>query len=287
MQRPDTILMARLDKLYGKFDNSFLDSDPICFVHGFKTKRDKEVAGLISSSLAYGQVSQIKKTLSKVFDACEWKPYEFAVNFKPNDVKAFGAMKHRFNDARDIACLFNFIGEMIRSHGSIENFFMVGFSEEQQNIKEALESFSLRTLALNSKGIYGGKKLPKKAGVRFFFPRPSDGSACKRLNLYLRWMIRKDDGVDFGLWKKIPTDKLIIPLDTHIARISGNLGLTKKKTPGWAMAEDITTHLKGFNKEDPVRYDFALSRLGILDKCPKKMNKVKCASCLIKDICVL
>jgi len=138
--------------------------------------------------------------------------------------------------------------------------------------------------------------------MKQFFPSPSEGSACKRLNLYLRWMIRSDDGVDFGIWacservsqspeqgegesNKIPPSKLIIPLDTHMARICTHLGLTHYKTTGWKMAEEITDNLKILDPEDPVKYDFALCHLGISGECPLHKDIKKCSKCFLKDIC--
>src|SRR3990170_3782026 len=123
----------------------------------------------------------------------------------------------------------------ILQNSSIGSYFLQGYNPGDANIKNSLADFSERVLSLDSSGIYGNANLPANAGVRFFFPSPGDGSPCKRLNLYLRWMVRTGDSLDFGLWKEISPDKLIIPLDTHIARISQNIGLTKRKSLDWKM----------------------------------------------------
>lgn len=277
-----------LDKLYRTFDLKFLSPDPLEFIHKFEASEDKEIVGLIASSLAYGQVERIRSSIKTVLERMDNKPYRFAVRFNPvKDKGLFDGFVHRFNTGRDIACLIYFAKQMIEESGSIGGFFLKGYSPKDANIKNSLISFSERVLSLDVSALYSTKSLPNDAGVRFFFPSPKDGSPCKRLNLYLRWMVRKGDRLDFGLWKDISASKLIIPLDTHIARISQNIGLTKRKSPDWNMAEEITENLKKLDPQDPVKYDFALCRLGILEHCPKKKDFKKCEKCLIKKICVL
>jgi len=277
-----------LDKLYRTFDLKFLSPDPLEFIHKFKTSEDKEIVGLIASSLAYGQVERIRSSIKTVLERMDNKPYRFTVRFNPvKDKGLFDGFVHRFNTGRDIACLIYFAKQMIEESGSVGGFFLKGYSTKDANIKNSLISFSERVLSLDISALYGTKSLPNDAGVRFFFPSPKNGSPCKRLNLYLRWMVRKGDRLDFGLWKDISASKLIIPLDTHIARISQNIGLTKRKSPDWNMAEEITENLKKLDPQDPVKYDFALCRLGILEHCPKKKDFKKCEKCLIKKVCVL
>ena len=277
-----------LDKLYRTFDLKFLSPDPLEFIHKFKTSEDKEIVGLIASSLAYGQVERIRSSIKTVLERMDNKPYRFTVRFNPvKDKGLFDGFVHRFNTGRDIACLIYFAKQMIEESGSVGGFFLKGYSTKDANIKNSLISFSERVLSLDVSALYGTKSLPNDAGVRFFFPSPKNGSPCKRLNLYLRWMVRKGDRLDFGLWKDISASKLIIPLDTHIARISQNIGLTKRKSPDWNMAEEITENLKKLDPQDPVKYDFALCRLGILEHCPKKKDFKKCEKCLIKKVCVL
>lgn len=281
-------LKSHLDKLYKTFDLEYLSSDPLEFVHKFKERRDQEIVGLISSSLAYGRVAGIKRSIEKIMAIVGPHPCRFVMNLDPKkDLSAFDGFVHRFNDGKDVCCLLYFAKLMMDECGSIGGFFLKGYSPEHRNIKEALAAFSQSVLSLDATPVYGKKELPKGAGVRFFFPTPVDGSPCKRLNLYLRWMVRRGDSLDFGLWKKVDPAKLIIPLDTHIARISKNIGLTRRASPDWKMAEEITEALKEFDPRDPVKYDFALCRLGILDKCPSKADPDKCESCLIKQICIL
>lgn len=280
-------LKTLLDNLYKSFDKNSISPDPLEFVHRFSSSEDMEIAGLIASSLAYGRVENILKSIDSIMTIMEWSPYHFAVSFNPSvHIGLFNNFSHRFNDGKDIACLIYFIRQMIEKNGSVKDFFLKGYNPADKSIKPALISFSKRALKLDFTAVYGNCELPQNAGVRFFFPSPLDGSPCKRLNLYLRWMVRKRD-VDLGLWKEIPPDKLVIPLDTHVARISRYIGLTKRRTADWKMAEEITENLKRLDKDDPVKYDFSLCRLGILDRCPAKKDPDKCRKCLIKGLCVL
>ncbi|MBI5892988.1 MAG: TIGR02757 family protein [Deltaproteobacteria bacterium] len=280
-------LKTYLDKLYNSFDRKSISPDPLEFLHKFKNPKDQEIVGLIASSLAYGKVQMILKSINCVLDIMHWPPYKFTMRFNPKtQAKLFAGFSHRFNTGKDIACLIYFAKQMIESNGSIGGFFLKGYNPDDKNIKQAIASFSKRALMLDSEPVYGKKRLPKNAGIRFFFPSPENGSPCKRLNLYLRWMVRRKD-VDLGLWKEISPSKLIIPLDTHTARISKNIGLTKRKSSDWKTTEEITENLKKLDPDDPVKYDFSLCRLGILDKCPRKKNEEKCGLCLIKEICIL
>jgi uncharacterized protein (TIGR02757 family) len=155
------------------------------------------------------------------------------------------------------------------------------------DITNALEHFSARLLGFGHEQFYPRGELKRRIGVRFLFPRPSEGSACKRMNLFLRWMVRPEDGIDCGVWKGVAPRQLVIPLDTHIARISSYIGLTAMRSPGWPMALDITRSLRRLHADDPLRYDFALCHLGIAGDCPRKRNLEKCGRCPILAICRL
>lgn len=288
MDRMDSTLKRHLDRLCKTYGKTYLTTDPLEFVHRYKTDEDREIAGLITSSLAYGRVDGIKRSVEAVLAAMGKSPYRFTMRFDPRkDKERFAGFIHRFNKAEDIRCLVYFIRQMIKESGSIGNFFLKGHSQNAPDIKNGLAAFSKGALSLDTAGIYGSRRLPKNAGVKFFFPSPDDGSPCKRLNLYLRWMVRRNDGLDLGVWKGVDPSKLIIPLDTHIARISRNIGLSKRATPDWKMAAEITAALRRFDARDPVKYDFAICRLGIIDACPRRKAADKCAACKIKAVCVL
>jgi uncharacterized protein (TIGR02757 family) len=143
----------------------------------------------------------------------------------------------------------------------VEAFFAEGIAPGDPDVGAALASFSARALALDHGGLYRGRRLPKGAGVRYFFPSPEAGSACKRLNLYLRWMARRD-GVDLGVWRRPDPAQLVLPLDAHTFRLARRIRLTRYRSPGWAMALDVTRRLRQLDAADPVKYDFAFHRMG-------------------------
>ena len=259
-------LRRRLDALYRHYDHRFVDPDPLQFVRAQRRADDREVVGLIASSLAYGNVRQIKKSIERVLAALGPRPARALRRLDPSAARqALFGFKHRFNDGRDVACLLYFIRQMRERHGSIEAFFLAGLQPGHAHVGPALASFCARALALDHGGLYGRGPLPAKAGVRFFFPSPDDGSPCKRLNLYLRWMVRRD-GVDLGLWRRVEPARLVIPLDAHVFAIARRVALTRHRSPGWRMALDITARLRRLEAEDPVKYDFALHRMGLWRK---------------------
>jgi uncharacterized protein (TIGR02757 family) len=298
-----------LENLYEKFEESFLYSDPLGFVHKFDKKRDIEIAGFIAAGFAFGNVSQILKILNKIDKIAGHNFYDFTLNFKIEDgFKQFKGIYYRFIKENDFVALFYILSEIIKQYGSIENFFMEGYISHALNLKEALISFTERALKLvDYEKIYGShtlkqnsaeflsenitKKTPlnsyKKFMVSYFFTSPVDNSPCKRLNLYLRWMVRNTDNLDFGIWSKISPSQLIMPVDTHIARICKYIGLTELKNPSFKMALQITENLKKLDYFDPIKYDFAITRLGILDLCTRSKKKENCEKCSIFNICKL
>jgi len=254
-------LRAKLDALYHHYDHRFVDPDPLQFVRAQTTDADREAVGLIAAVLAYGNVKQIKRSIGRVLGLLGPRPAETLDGLDPAEARrALAGFKHRFNDARDVACLFFFLRQMRAQAGSVEAFFLRGHSPDAPEIAEGLASFSARALALDHGGLYRGRGLPASAGVRFFFPSPRDGSACKRLNLYLRWMVRRE-GVDLGVWRGIDPAALVIPLDAHIFTIARRVGLTRYRSAGWPMALDITRRLRRLDPRDPVKYDFAFHRM--------------------------
>jgi len=287
-EKKEQILKKRLDGLYDAYHSGYLESDPLKFLHRYRQPEDIELLGLITSSLAYGRVDRIFKSLETILGIMSNSPSDFVRGFDPaRDAKRFDAFVHRFNRGEDIACLIWFLRQVLEEHGTLGGLFRYIMKDDFPNTGPLLDGFTGHILSLDSSPFYGGRPLPKDAGVRYFFPSPKNGSACKRLCLYLRWMVRNDKGLDLGLWDFIPASKLVIPLDTHIARLSQQLGLTKLKNPGWNMALEVTESLKRLDAKDPLRYDFALCRLGILDICPKRKDKNKCRECEIKDVCRL
>ena len=215
-------------------------------------------------------------------------PVRTIATFDPRqDIRRLKGFYHRFNTSRDLAVFLWIIRRTLEEYGSLEGAFSSGISAGDSDVGDALTHFSEILLGFGHEQFYPRGELKRRVGVRFFFPSPRQGSACKRMNLYLRWMVRPEDGIDCGVWAKVKPRQLVIPLDTHIARISGYIGLTHMQTPGWRMAVDITQSLRKLHSDDPVRYDFALCHLGIAGDCPRKRNLLKCSRCPIVAICRL
>lgn len=281
-------LKAKLDELYSQFHASYLYSDPLKYLHKYEKPIDQELVGIIVSSLAYGRVEKIFDSVETVLEIIGLSPSDYILSFDPSKEKVkFDDFVHRFNKGEDLACLIWFLKQILIKYGSLGNLFKDIAADDNVNMKDILTKFTDYILSLDSSPFYGSNKLPDKAGVRYFFPTPLKGSSCKRLNLFMRWMVRENDGLDLGLWDFIPPSKLILPLDTHLASLTRYLGFTNKKSANWKVAEEVTEHLKQMSPEDPLRYDFSLCRLGILDICPKKKIVEKCSACSINEFCTL
>ncbi|UCH64643.1 MAG: TIGR02757 family protein [Ignavibacterium sp.] len=251
-------LKKKLNYHYKAFNKSQLEPDPLEFPHMFEDEKNIEVMGFISSLFAYGNVTQIINTLHKIIKIMNYHPYEFVMQLNiKSDITKLGGLKHRFYTDRDIIRLFDLIQRAYNENSSLKNLFLNGFNHNDESVKEGIRNLS--NFFLNSYRIKYGK-IPNS--IKFMFPLPEKGSACKRMNLFLRWMVRRDE-LDFGLWNEIPKNKLIIPVDTHIAKICKQLKLTKRKNVSWKMAEEITENLKKFDPLDPVKYDFALCHIGM------------------------
>ena len=282
-------LKHHLDTFIDNFPREkHLLNDPVQFVHRYEDPRDREVVGLLAAAFAYGNVKSVLRTVDNVLRYLGPSPAKTIGSFDPRtDLRRLRGFYHRFNTSRDLAVLLWIIRRALEDYGSLEAAFASGLAPEEKDIGPALSNFSRIVLGFGHEQFYPRGELKRRAGVRFFFPSPSEGSACKRLNLYLRWMVRPEDGVDCGVWRRVAPRQLVIPLDTHIARISSYIGLTSMRSPGWGMALDITDNLRRLRPGDPVRYDFALCHLGIAGDCPRKRNLQKCARCPIVAICRL
>jgi len=276
-----------LDRLAASYDRGYLETDPICFVHRYRRRDDREIAALLASALAFGNVPQIQRSLGLLFDRLaqiqgDDRPGACARAIDGRrHARALAGFRHRFVDGGDVLDLLLLVRRALDRHGTLGRLFAREFDRAGGAMRGALARF-VRALLYEGRG----RHRRPSPGLRHLLPDATLGSACKRLNLYLRWMVRRD-AVDLGLWRGIPRSALVLPLDTHTSRISGYLGLTRRRTPGWSMAEEITANLRRLDPCDPVRYDFALSRLGILDRCPRRRDPVACRGCSIRRVCTL
>ena len=252
-------LKRKLDYHYKYFDRTQISPYPLEFLHKYSSTDDIELIGFISSVFAYGNVKQIIKTLAQLEVIFENQPAEFIKNFNlEKDAGIFENIKHRFYTYCDVALLFGILHEVYVNYSSLRKLFLLYYFEQDDNLKNSVSFFS-NNLVNISRHISRDKI---SQGLQFMFPDPFKGSACKRMNLFLRWMIRKDE-LDFGIWTEIPTSQLIIPVDTHVAKICRELRLTRIKNVSWKMAEDITNNLKKYDSQDPVKYDFAICHIGM------------------------
>jgi uncharacterized protein (TIGR02757 family) len=257
-------LRRRLERLYREYDHRFVTPDPLEFVRSQSGLPDREVVGLLAAGLAFGTVAQIKRSIEAVLRVLGPGPARALARLDPQELAfRLRGFRHRWVDGRDVACLLHFVRQMREGRGSIEAFFAEGLREDDADVGRALTSFASRALVLDHGGLYHGRRLPRSAGVRYFFPSPDAGGACKRLNLYLRWMCRRD-GVDLGVWRQPRPDQLVLPLDAHTFKIARRVRLTRYRSPGWAMALDVTRRLRHLDPLDPAKYDFALHRMGLL-----------------------
>jgi uncharacterized protein (TIGR02757 family) len=239
-----------------------------------------EITGFLSAVLAYGRVQQIQKSLTDLLARMEDSPFEFVQNFDEQKRQRLKGFKHRFTTGQSISELLLLLKQVLSRFGSIERFFVQGYNASDKNIIPALSKFCDSLLALYAKAHNG--TVPK--GLSYLLARPAAGSACKRLNLFLRWMVR-EDSVDAGLWKTIDRVKLVVPVDVHMGRLCSILGLYDQKTVSLSTAVKITESFAEIEPADPVKYDFALSRIGILDNCTGRHHS-GCEFCELFQFCL-
>jgi len=283
----DAALGERLERLYAAYGPETAGSDPIGLLSRYRRPEDLEVAGWIASAFAYGRVETIRENVSRLFDALGASPARELD--RTSDFRAFArerlvGFRHRFHGREDAAALFFAIKQARAGSGSVRAFFESEFRPEEEDVSGLLSRVTRRLLDFDYRAAIGRRRLPDDSAVRFFFPDPESGSACKRWHLYLRWMVRRDR-LDFGLWPGIPTDRLLIPTDTHIHLISRRLGLTRRKTADGRTAREITARLKRFDPADPVKYDYALCRIGIFGICRASLRLSRCAECAAVSAC--
>ena len=259
-------LRSRLERLYQRFHNLlFLASsfDPLQFPRRYRRPEDQELAAFFAASLAYGHIQQIRRSVESLLARMGDSPHRFVLSFDPRrDAGCFEGFVHRFNTGLDFAVLCSLLRQVLERHGSLGDYFLLGYRASDEDVGPALIRFVEGILSLESTPFYPKGVLPGGAGVRFLLPSPAQGSACKKLNLFLRWMVRKDE-LDLGLWWRVSPAKLITPIDTHVLNFCQQHGLTRLKTPSWRMAQEITRHFRELNPEDPIKYDFAISHYGM------------------------
>jgi len=236
---------------------AFIKDDPICIPHSFKKKQDIEIAGLFAALFAWGNRTIIINKSKELMQRMDNAPHQFVTQHTDEDLKRLLGFKHRtFNDT-DLLYFVHFLQYHYSEHPSLESAFMAGMMIGDDNIENGLNGFFQYFFHLED--------APRR--TQKHIASPAKHSTCKRLNMYLRWMVRSDNkGVDFGIWKNIKPAQLICPIDVHVARVAIRFNLLSRKQIDWQAALDLTEHLKRLDATDPAKYDFALFGLGVVEK---------------------
>ena len=269
-----------LQRLYARYNRrEFIGSDPMQFVYEYSNPADMEVVALLAALLAYGRVQQIQKSLTNLLGRMEESPNAFVRNFDEQRRARLKDFKHRFTTGDDISDLLELLRDILDKFSSIEKFFVQGYNPGDKNIIPALSKFCDSLLDMYAKNHNGNIT----RGLSYLLPRPASGSVCKRLNLFLRWMVRGDE-VDLGLWKSVDKARLIVPVDVHMARLCRILGLHDHRTVSLSTALNITESFAEIEPTDPVKYDFALTRIGIVNDCDGNYRP-SCQNCELFAFC--
>lgn len=271
-----------LEALYRDFDyRGRIAEDAIRYPRRYADPLDREIAALLTASLAYGRVELFGPWVERLLGWLGPSPRAFAVAFDPaRDAAVFAPFHYRFNRGVDVAAALLAIHRLVVRHGSLRRAFLAGYSDGDPDIRPALERFAAAIVEQDFRPVGMARPTP---GFRHLFPRPARGGACKRWNLFLRWMVRRDH-LDFGDWPEVSPAKLVIPLDTHVANMADALRLTRRRSRTWRMAEDVTEHLRRLDPADPVKYDFALCHTRMAGECLGRRAPV-CRGCGLRPAC--
>lgn len=294
MPAPD--LAAYLDLHYRQFDYArSRPGDPCHFLDPFRNRdpRDIEIAGMVASSLAFGQVKVILSNVKQVMDILSPSPLKYIRAMDPaRTVRQLEGFKHRWTGGKDIAYLLWSLRALLERHESIGGLVAESLDLATPDITPGLVRLAGSLVgAADPAPIYGRKVTKLPLGFRFLVPSPGDGSTCKRLLMFARWMVRRpeaEDHVDFGVWRDISPAALLLPLDTHTGRMVRYLGLVgMKRSLGYPMAREATAKLRELDPQDPVKYDFALAHLGISGACRHVRVPEVCGGCPLDPVCRL
>ena len=247
------ITKAELDKLVKKYETKeFFYDDPVGIPNRFQDKKDKELIGFIASLVAYGRREIFIKKLNQLICIAQNEPYNFIMNFEP---KILGDFNYRFGKPEDFAQIFEILKNLYKNDGGLEELFKYGY----------LNMIDKNMFVPITDYFYSRSKDPEALGFKFMIPDARKGSAMKRMCMFLRWMVRGGE-VDFGIWNFMPASDLLIPLDTHVARISRKMGLLKRNANDFKAVLELTENLRQFDPQDPVKYDFPIFGYGINNK---------------------
>ncbi len=281
---PTRTLREPLERLYREFDyGGRVGRDALQFPLRYSDPRDRELVALLTSCLAYGRVDLFGRELEKALGAMGRSPFRFVTEFDAaRAAGVFARFRYRFNRPPDLVAFCLAAREVLARWSTLEKCFIAGDPEGQGPIRPALERFARAFLEADLREVFPGGRLSR--GYRHLFPLPSAGGPCKRLHLFLRWMVRREPP-DFGLWTSVSPARLLIPVDTHVENISRAIGLTRRRSRNWKMAEEITGRLAAVDPADPVKYDFALCHTRMSGDCLDRRDARVCAPCGFKPVC--
>ncbi len=258
-----------LDAMVEKYKiPEFITNDPLRFGYRYTNFKDQEVMCFIAAMMSQGKRTSIVTSLEKLENMMDKSPYKFVTEFDfdihAERFKDFNHFAYKNIPGTDIVAIIFLLKQVLNQYGSIKNLFLEGLDpSKQKNVKEALIYFTEKIFSFAPPP----DMLEIPSRIKSLLPNPNKGSACKRLNMFLRWVVRKDN-VDIGIWSEVPTSMLLIPLDFHVSKLSRELGLTSRKQDDWKTAEEITERLKQFDPNDPAKYDFAIFGMGIAGERP-------------------
>ncbi len=242
------------DALQKYYNTSFIDNDPIQIPHLFNQPQDIEIAGFLTALFAWGNRKTIIQKATQLMNLFDNTPHQFVLYHKKSDLKSLLNFKHRTFNSVDIIYILEFLQQHYKLNDSLETAFNIGLNEIDTSIEIGLINFK--------KYFSSFKNCPARSLKHI--SSPDTNSSCKRLNMFLRWMVRNDNaGIDFGLWKTIHPNQLVIPMDVHVSRVAYSLQILPNEKSNWEQALQLTQFLKKLNKEDPVIYDYALFSLGV------------------------
>lgn len=247
-----------LDKKVVEYEQPFfIEKDPISIPHQFTKKQDIEIAGFFAAIFSWGNRTTIINKSNELMKLMDHAPHDFVLNHQPKDLKKLLQFKHRTFNSTDLLYFIHFFHHHYQQHDTLETAFTKGLQPKDINTENALNGFHDYFFSLPDVPLRTNKHIAA----------PKKKSSCKRLSMYLRWMVRNDKkGVDFGIWKNIKPSQLIMPMDLHVLRVAKRFNLIQRKTSDWQTAVELTETLKKFDPKDPVKYDFALFALGVLEK---------------------
>ena len=250
------VIFDLLEEKYRQYDlKSFIQDDPISIPHLFNSKEDIEIASFLTTTIAWGRREQIILNARKLVEWMDYSPYQFIANHTKRDLGVFSKFYYRTFNGDDCIFFLHSLQNIYQNHNGLQGAFTSSAENE----------FSLKEAIINFRNIFF--ELQHMPRTQKHVSDPQKNSSCKRINLFLRWMVRKDGkGVDFGIWDHIKSSELICPLDVHTSRVARKLGLIKVKQDNWKAAVELTQNLKRFDQDDPVKYDYALFCLGIIEK---------------------